>query len=339
MRWLEQTIRRYEHGRWTVDGNRRVLPFEWGLEHIGGPAIRDAREAREFLTGWADQTIAQSDAWFACEPAADYGLADGILTFTSAIRSPWPENNTVVARFFRARLSGPGVVVLPQWNAKWEAQVDICRWLNRVGITVLLLSLPYHHRRAVPGHERADHLVGPNIGLTLQANRQAVTDLRLCLRWLEQRGYGKLGVVGTSVGSSIAFVTMAHEPAIRAGAFLHVSTLFGDVVRTGMTTSHVWESLRARVTAEEINRYWAPISPFPYVSRVRGTGQRPLLISGKYDPTFLPEFSNSLLAMLRNDGIPHESLRLPCGHYSLGEAPFKWLVGLRFITFLFESLT
>ena len=38
MAWLEQTIRRYEHRRWTTDDNRRVLPFGWGLEHIGGRA-------------------------------------------------------------------------------------------------------------------------------------------------------------------------------------------------------------------------------------------------------------------------------------------------------------
>jgi hypothetical protein len=37
-------------------------------------------------------------------------------------------------------------------------------------------------------------------------------------------------------------------------------------------------------------------------------------------------------------GIPFDSLSLPCGHYSLGVAPFKYAVGYRFGTFLFESL-
>ena len=43
------------------------------------------------------------------------------------------------------------------------------------------MSLPYHDRRAIPDHPRGDHLVGPNIGLTLQANRQAVLDVRRTL--------------------------------------------------------------------------------------------------------------------------------------------------------------
>jgi hypothetical protein len=38
MKWFERRIRRYEHRRWTTDDNRRVQPFEWGLEHIGGGA-------------------------------------------------------------------------------------------------------------------------------------------------------------------------------------------------------------------------------------------------------------------------------------------------------------
>ncbi len=342
MGWLEQAIRRYEHRRWTADDNRRVLPFAWGLEHVGGRA--DEPDPRAYLDPWAAQTLEHSDDWFATAPANDYRLdapangsrAGGVLTFSSAISSPWPENNLVHARFFPAKNSGPAVVVLPNWNAKWDGQVSLCRWLNRWGITALRLSLPYHDRRSIPGHERADYLVGPNIGLTLQANRQALTDTRRCLRWLEQRGYDRLGILGTSIGSSIGFITLAHEPALRAGAFLHVSTYFGDVVRTGMTTNHVWESLRAKVTGDELRRFWAPISPFPYVERVKASGKRCLMVSARYDPSFWPEFSREFLAAMRGDGA--HTLVLPCGHYSLELPPFSYAAALRLGTFFFQSL-
>jgi hypothetical protein len=337
MGWLEQTIRRYEHRRWASEPSRRTLPFAWGLEHIGGRA--DEPDPRAFLERFAEEALAASDQWFVGSPAHDYALNDGLLTFTSAIASPWPENNRVHAQFFPAKLSGPAVVVLAQWNAKWHEQVDVCRWLNRLGITALRLSLPYHDRRAIPGHPRADHLVGPNVGLTMQANRQAVSDVRRCLRWLEQQGYGKLGILGTSVGSSIGFIVMAHDTAVRAGAFLHVSKYFGDVVSTGLTTMNVWESLRTKVTADEIRRYWEPISPFPYMARLSGSGKKCLAIIGRYDPTFWLEFSDQFLSAARNDGISCETLELPCGHYSLGEVPFRWAAGLRFGTFLFQSLT
>jgi hypothetical protein len=344
MAWLERKIRRYEHRRWTVDDNRRVLPFEWGLEHIGGQA--DDPEPRAFLNPWVDRTLASSDEWFRSEPANDYRLhppensrQDGrVLTFTSAVRSPWPENNLVRARLFAARSSGPAVVLLPQWNAKWDGQVALCRWLNRMGITVLRLSMPYHDRRAIPGHDRADYLVGPNIGLTLQANRQAVLDVRSSLLWLAHSGYGRLGIVGTSIGSAIGCITLAHDPLVCAGAFLHVSTYFADVVRTGMNTSHVWEGLRAKVSGDELRRFWSPISPSPYIPRLRGSTQKMLMVSGRYDPTFLPEFSNEIIRNIQAQGIEQKTLIFPCGHYSLELWPFGYTAALQMGWFLFRNL-
>src|SRR5215472_2104970 len=278
MSWLEQKIRRYEHMRWAQERNRQTQPFAWGLEHIGGSSRES--DPRGYLDHFVEHTLAHSDEWYATEPANDYSLDNGILTFSSAIESPWPENNRVHGQFFQARHTGPAVVVLAQWNSRWEEQTDVCGWLNTLGITAVKMSLPYHDRRAIPGHPRADHLVGPNIGLTLQANRQAVLDVKRTLRWLEADGYGRLGIVGTSVGSSIAFVTMCHEAALRAGAFLHVATYFGDVVANGLTTMNVWESLRGKVSDEELRRFWSPISPFPYLPRLHGTGKKILAISG-----------------------------------------------------------
>ena len=344
MSWLEQRIRRYEHRRWTTDDNRRVRPFEWGLEHIGSSP--NHADPRRFLGNWVADRLRHSDEWFRPGPAPDYALqpeqngahGDRVLTFTSAATSPWPENNRVHARLFAASKSGPAVVLLPQWNAKWDVQVKICHWLNRWGITALRLSMPYHDRRMIPGHERADHLVGPNVGLTLAANRQAVLDVRRCLQWLAAQGYGKLGLVGTSIGSAVGFITMAHEPLVRAGVFLHVSTYFADVVRTGMNTAHVWESLRTSVSAEELRSYWSPISPFPYVPRMRGSKQKMLMVSARYDPTFLPEFSEEIICEVRKTGMESEVLSLPCGHYSLELAPFSYAAALRMGSFLFRNL-
>jgi len=337
MSWLEQKVRAYEEMRFAQEQNRRILPFVWGLEHIGGRA--DEPDPRGWLERFAVDTVADSDAWFATEAASDYSLdGDSVLTFTSAIESPWPENNRVHAQLFQARRSGPAVVVLAQWNSRWEEQQNVCRWLNRLGITAVKLSLPYHDRRAIPGHPRADHLVGPNIGLTLQANRQAVLDVKRTLRWLEREGYDRLGILGTSVGSCLAFLTMAHEPALRAGAFLHVSTYFGDVLAAGLTTSNVWQTLREELSLDDVRRYFSPISPYPYINRLHGTRKKILAISGRYDPTFPHELTNDFLTAIRSDGVTFEDLLLPCGHYSLGVAPFSYAAGYRFGTFLFQAL-
>jgi len=333
---LEQWVRRYEHRRWTTDENRVVRPFAWGLEHLGGRP--DEADPRGFLAAWAEDTLANSEAWLAAPAASDYRLRDSVLTFTSFIASPWKENNTVYAQLFAASRTGPAVLVLPNWNAKWEGQRSLCRWLQRLGITMLRMSLPYHDHRMPTGQERAEQLVGPSIGLTLQANRQGVSDARQCLRWLEQQGYNRLGILGTSIGSSIGYITMAHDRAVRAGGFFHVSTYFADVVRRGMNTSHVWESLRGNVSLEELRRYWAPISPFPYVQRGMGKGKECLMVYGKYDPTFAVDLTLQLFAALRVQGDEPRTLGLPCGHYSLELAPFSYAAALRMAMFFLEAL-
>ena len=382
MNWLERKIRRYEHRRWTTDDNRRVQPFAWGLEHIGGDAADP--DPAGFVRAYARAAIENSAQWFRTAAADDYLLdAETILTFTSSIESPWPENNTVHAQFFPARnalhlvnghaqrtngakqlasatrdekfdpatgtrsgSSAPGtldkglpaVLVLPNWNAKWHGQRGLCEWLQRVGISVLRMSLPYHDRRMVRGHERADQLVGANIGLTLQANRQAVQDARRCLRWLEPQGFTRLGILGTSIGSSIGYITLMHDPAVRAGGFFHVSTHFADVVSQGMTTTHVWESLRHHVTLEDLREFWAPISPMPYVERGLGAGKTAFMVYGKYDPTFLPKLTEQMLAALCRHGAAPRTLALHCGHYSLELPPFSHIAGYRMLRFFRSAL-
>jgi hypothetical protein len=342
---FERRIRRYEHRRWTTDDNRRVQPFEWGLEHLGGNP--DDANPAGFLHRYAANAIESSQEWFAASPATDYEMgADDVLTFTSSITSPWPENNTVYAQFLPSKTAterpngtkGAAVLLLPNWNAKWHGQRGLCEWLQRIGITVLRMSLPYHDRRMAKGHERADQLVGSNIGLTLQANRQAVQDARRCLRWLEQQGFGSLGILGTSIGSSVGYITLVHDEALRAGGFFHVSTYFADVVSQGMTTNHVWEGLRQHVTVDELRDYWAPVSPMPYVERGMGAGKNAFMIYGKYDPTFLPELTEQMLAALRRHGAHPRTLELHCGHYSLELPPFSYVAGYRMLTFLHSAL-
>ncbi|MGC2753545.1 MAG: hypothetical protein WCA40_14410 [Candidatus Acidiferrum sp.] len=87
MHWFERKIRRYEHRRWTTDDNRRVQPFDWGLEHIDGHP-GDSRPG-EYVRQYAKRAIEQSTEWFATTPATDYRLdSENVLTFTSSIESP-----------------------------------------------------------------------------------------------------------------------------------------------------------------------------------------------------------------------------------------------------------
>jgi hypothetical protein len=337
MNWFEQRIRRYEHRRWTTDDNRRTKPFVWGTEHVGGRA--DESEPHGFFKDYTARVLANSREWYEAAPAEDYQLdKENVLTFSSSIESPWKENNTVHAHIFPAKRKKGAVLVLPNWNAKWNGQRGLCEWIQRLGITAMKMSLPYHDRRMANGHERADQLVGSNIGLTLQANRQAVQDAKRCLRWLEQEGYSRVGILGTSIGSSVGYITMMHDQGVHAGGFFHVSTYFADVVSQGMTTNHVWEGLREHVSVDQLREFWAPISPMPYVQRGLGANRNTFMVYGKYDPTFLPELTTEMLDALHEHGANPRTLELPCGHYSLELRPFSYVAGYRMLSYLHSAL-
>ena len=94
-------------------------------------------------------------------------------------------------------------------------------------MSALRLTLPYHDQRRSADLQRADHLVSTNIGRTLQSMRQAVLDTRAAVRWLKNEGYERVGILGTSVGSCIAFLAFAHEPDLNAGTFNHSRTCGG----------------------------------------------------------------------------------------------------------------
>src|SRR5216684_4150431 len=139
--------------------------------------------------------------------------------------------------------SRAAVLVLPQWNSDPGGHVGLCRLLAWNGMSALRLSLPYHDQRMPPELHRADYIVSANVMRTVQVCRQAVLDARRAIAWLHAQGYESIGILGTSLGSCLAMLTMAHEPLIRAAALNHISPYFADVVWNGLSTMHVRETL------------------------------------------------------------------------------------------------
>ena len=333
--YMYRRERRY-HDR---DNNRLVRPFEWGLpyvlDHVNGA------DPRHVLTQHTARVMEASDDFYALPEISDYRLEDDQLTWTSAIETPSRENNLARARYFPApnkngRRSRKAVVVLPQWNAQPQSHVEACRIFNMIGMAALRLTLPYHQQRKPPELERADHLVSTNIGRTIQSMRQAVLDTRAAVRWLKNEGYERVGILGTSVGSCIAFLAFAHEPHLNAGAFNHVSGYVADVVWHGLSTAHVRAGLGDNLTLDELRECWRPISPFPFMARV---GRRPIrFIIARYDLTFPIDLSHDAIAEARRLGLPLDVVWLPCGHYTTGELPWKAIDAWKIATFFRKQL-
>jgi len=193
--------------------------------------------------------------------------------------------------------------------------------------------MPYHDIRMPAEIRRADYAVSANIGRTLDACRQGVIDVRCCLDWLEQQGYNRLGIVGTSLGSCYAFLAAAHDPRICVAAFNHASTYFADVVWHGQSTRHIREGLEPQIDLERLRGLWSAISPMSYFDQFSRWPKKSLIIYAKYDLTFLPEFSRQVAEQFARHNLDHKVVVLPCGHYTTGETPYKYVDGWQIASF------
>jgi dienelactone hydrolase len=298
----------------------------------------EERHPQLFPTNVRPETLAKDAAMRVL--AAEGKLATAqYLRFTSPERTAYPENDQVNARWYPAPAHKDparpkqAIVVLPQWNSDGLGHNSLCTIFNRMGISALRLSMPYHDIRRPAELERSDYAVSSNIGRTLSACRQAVVDIRCCVDWLEEQGYEQFGVLGTSLGSCYTFLASAHDPRLRVNAFNHASTAFGDVTWAGQSTRHVKQALEeAGLNQERVRALWAAASPCYYYDKIvraesGGSRKQVLLVYADYDLTFPKEYSLQVVDAFQRIGLNFEPRVLPCGHYTTGETPYKFIDG------------
>jgi len=321
-----------------LNDNRVVRPFEWGTEFIAVNA--NGSDPRKLFLEFSKNALANSGEFFLKPEIKDFKIEGDVVTWTSAVETPSPENNTAYAAYFPHETNRKAaVIVLPHWNAKAGTYFDLCRFFNKVGLSSLRLTLPYHEERMPPELERADYLVAPNVGRTIQSIRQSVIDTRAAVAWLKQQGYEKIGIVGTSVGSCVAFLAFVHDMDIDAAVFNHVSGYIADVVWHGLSTYHVRAGLGDNVDLDELRAYWLPISPMAYMDKLAGLPARPQrYIYTLYDLSFPVDLSRDTMRTLRRHKIKHSKAAIPCGHYTLGEKPWVYLDGYKIISYLHKHL-
>ncbi len=327
---------RWEAALSRRDRNRRIRPFDWGTEFIhNGVPVKDPRL---HLLEYARHAVERSDEYYSYRPVSDYRLEGSHLTFTSPLCTIYPKNNTVHGRYFRTESKGRAVLVIPQWNSDGRGHIRLARMLNHFGLSSLRLSMPHHDLRMPEELVRADYMLSPNLGRTLQSVRQAVVDCRAAVDWLVSQGYTRLAVLGTSLGSCIGLIAMAHDHRLKIGVQNHVSPFFADVVWTGISTRHVRAGLDRHITLDDLRQIWMPISPKAYLPKLVGTGKKSLLIYARYDHSFLPELSHQVLEDYQRLQLPHKVLELRCGHYTSGKFPFNILLGYAMCNYLRKAV-
>ena len=323
-----------------------------------------------YPTNVRPETLEQEREWKRRAEVGELRKAP-FLRFTSAKGSGYAENDRVNARWYpvkqgvegevvrsredksKSKSQGEGrrpkqaMIVMPQWNADAFSHNVLCEMFNRFGISCLRLSKPYHDVRRPAELERSDYAVSANVGRTIAACRQAVVDIRSCVDWLESQGYEQVGVLGTSLGSAYGFIAAAMDSRLRVCAFNHASTQFGDVVWTGQSTRHVKSAFEAAgLTQDQARAIFAAVSPMSFMEAFAASGaarfagdvpRRTLVVYAPYDLTFVVKYSREVLTNFTKHGVDFVAKVLPCGHYTTGETPYKYLDGWYLGSFIFGA--
>ena len=273
-------------------------------------------------------------------PCDDYALDGEWLSFPSAVTTPHPENNTVRARYFpeplagRAAARGDRAAAVERRRRRARRPVPAAQPLQDQRAAS---QPPLSRRRACrPSSAAPTTSSAPtSAGRRRSAGRRCSTR-GAAIAWLAAQGYESIGILGTSLGLvPVDADHRARAAAAGGGAQPHLAVLRRRRLGGPVDARTCARGSTATSTSTRLRRIWMPISPYPYLERMRG--KRLLLVYARYDLTFPVDLSRMLVDEFRRRGIAHQLAVLPCGHYSTGVTPFKWLDGLTLCRFLIQE--
>ena len=324
-RWDERRMRR-------GDDLKRTTELALDSE-LAFPAAKDVTDLGAFGS-LSEQVTRNSDQFFGlAADSPEVRWQDEMLQFPSSISTGMTENDTVCAKVTRARSFDHAVVVFHHWNAS-SRNAPLARFFAARGITVFEMAMPYHLERARPGSLHADHMLSPNLGRTIQSIRQAVVDGRQLIKIAQRAGYRKISVLGISLGSWVAGLIAAHDPAVDKASLILTGGDLAEMVWTGGATRHIRASFDGKIDLGDLRRAWAPLSLESYVGKLARPALNVQILLATRDHVVLPTVSERLVQRLEGAGTSLNVERLNCGHYSLTLPPYIITTGLRASRFL-----
>ncbi len=115
------------------------------------------------------------------------------------------------------------------------------------------------------------------------------------------------------------------------------------MVWAGQSTRHIRQGVEeAGLTQDRLRALWAVVSPVSYYERFAGPeadgpSKIVLMVYANYDLTFPREYSLKVVEAFRSSRMNYEVRVLPCGHYTTGETPYKFIDGWYMGSFVYRA--
>ena len=172
--------------------------------------------------------------------------------FPSAVATPWPENNVVYGKLYRAGRDWrdrPSVLLVHGWNGElgyWYQFPFLARVLTGGGINVAMIELPYHARRRPRQLGAINNFISHDLVRMLEATQQALSDLRAVLAWLEGQGSPMLGMWGISLGAWLTGLVAAMDARVQLAVLMSPVVSLDHAIRDLPFCAPIRESLGGR---------------------------------------------------------------------------------------------
>jgi dienelactone hydrolase len=220
------------------------------------------------------------------------------VRFPSPVSSPYPENNTVYAEYFRPKGKGPfpAVVVLDILDGKQVVSRGEAMWLAQHEVAAMIVYMAYYGPRRPAGTRI--RMLSPDIDKSVAAITQSVLDCRRAAAWLAARpelDSDRLGIVGTSLGSFVGGVAAAAEPRFKNVCLLLGGGGLVDAFYDHPKLAGLQTLVRLVVGSKErLKKLIDPIDPLTYAEQLKG--KRLLLIGASRDDVVPPAAMERLWA-------------------------------------------
>jgi alpha-beta hydrolase superfamily lysophospholipase len=260
------------------------------------------------------------------------------ITFASDLPTDVQENNVVWAKVTESGARDQALVIFHHWNASGRNR-QIARFFSQRGVSVVEIAMPYHLERSRPGSLYADYMLSAHLGRTVQSVRQAVWDGRKLIGWLKNEGYRHVSILGMSLGSWVAGLVAAHEPAVSKASLFLAGGSLADMVWTGRATRSIRKSLEPAIGLADLRSAWAPLNLENYTHDLARADLALHVVLATRDTVVLPELSQRFMEKLTEAGASPTVVNLNCGHYSLAMPPYILMAGWSLKAFLKPATT
>jgi pimeloyl-ACP methyl ester carboxylesterase len=373
----EKGVRAHDKKLQALRTRPTIKAGTWGTKDDGSPMTRKEfeRELDDFLKRLPDILFPAFDTPFTVtdETGTATALAgligqrrQGELNFPSAIKSPFPVNNTARAYIYPGGTK-KAVVILPNLRAEERAFSSLARLLNRFGYTCLEVVHPYHGPRHDPADTQmvpGERIFSSNVRESHWSFCQGISDILGDFLFLIREGYKRIGVVGTSIGSTFTVMSLAHAHDFRSylerkdgrlaaglpegicravvlnlsGGLLSDFVVDPDNIEAGFVRKGLVEDLG--LSGADIERLWPLADPLRFVDKIT----MPVLsVKARQDPVLLYRYSSRQRDFFKNNALGGKNFHefyipVPAGHYSATYFLPKMFLGIADLLFILRHV-